>query len=81
MLDPVSEVLAQIRRSKTEAKTSQKTPVSVATIHASAAHCAAIDLARAELTDAGSVESWVMVTDESASSPAVNTTLALDGSA
>ena len=81
MLDPVSEVLAQIRRSKTEAKTSQKTPVSVATIHASAAHCAAIDLARTELTDAGSVESWVMVTDESASSPAVNTTLALDGSA
>ncbi|MGA1157533.1 MAG: valine--tRNA ligase [Ilumatobacteraceae bacterium] len=78
ILDPVGEVLAQIRRSKTEAKTSQKTPVSLASVRASSAHCAAIESARAEITDAGSVESWEMNTDDSLSIPSVTVQLAAD---
>ncbi|NBU56132.1 MAG: valine--tRNA ligase [Acidimicrobiia bacterium] len=78
ILDPVGEVLAQIRRSKTEAKTSQKTPVSLASVRASTAHCAAIESARAEITDAGSVESWEMNTDDSLSTPSVTVQLAVD---
>ena len=78
ILDPVGEVLAQIRRSKTEAKTSQKTPVSLASVRASSAHCAAIESARAEITDAGSVESWEMNTDDSLSTPSVTVQLAAD---
>ncbi len=78
ILDPVGEVLAQIRRSKTEAKTSQKTPVSLASVRASSAHCAAIESARAEITDAGSVESWEMNTDDSLSTPSVTVQLAVD---
>ena len=79
ILDPIGEVLAQIRRSKTEAKTSQKTPVSLATVRASAAHRAAVESARAELTDAGSVENWEFVTDDSVSAPVVSVTLSTDG--
>ncbi|MGA0365894.1 MAG: valine--tRNA ligase [Ilumatobacteraceae bacterium] len=78
ILDPVGEVLAQIRRSKTEAKTSQKTPVSLASVRASSAHCAAIESARAEITDAGSVESWELNTDDSLSTPSVTVQLAAD---
>ncbi|MFZ9082729.1 MAG: valine--tRNA ligase [Ilumatobacteraceae bacterium] len=78
ILDPVGEVLAQIRRSKTEAKTSQKTPVSLASVRASSAHCAAIESARAEITDAGSVESWELNTDDSLSTPSVTVQLAVD---
>ncbi|MFZ8900572.1 MAG: valine--tRNA ligase [Ilumatobacteraceae bacterium] len=78
ILDPVGEVLAQIRRSKTEAKTSQKTPVSLASVRTSSAHCAAIESARAEITDAGSVESWELNTDDSLSTPSVTVQLAVD---
>ena len=79
ILDPIGEVLAQVRRSKTEAKTSQKTPVSLATVRASAAHCAAIESALAELTDAGSVEKWEFTADDSSSTPVVSVTLSTDG--
>ncbi len=78
ILDPIGEVLAQIRRSKTEAKTSQKTPVSLATVRASAAHCAAIEQGRAELADAGSVEAWETIVDDSLSTPNVSVQLAVD---
>jgi valyl-tRNA synthetase len=78
ILDPIGEVLAQIRRSKTEAKTSQKTPVSLATVRASAAHCAAIEQGRAELADAGSVEAWETIVDDSLSTPNVSVQLTVD---
>jgi valyl-tRNA synthetase len=79
ILDPIGEVLAQIRRSKTEAKTSQKTPVSLATVRASAVHGAAVASARAELTDAGSVENWEFVVEDTLSNPVVDVTLSTDG--
>ena len=79
ILDPIGEVLAQIRRSKTEAKTSQKTAVSLADVRASSAHITAIESARAELTDAGSVENWQFIADESALLPVVAVRLSTDG--
>jgi valyl-tRNA synthetase len=79
ILDPIGEVLAQIRRSKTEAKTSQKTPVALASVRASAAHVAAVESARVELTDAGSVENWAFTIDDGQSTPVVEVTLSTDG--
>jgi valyl-tRNA synthetase len=55
ILDPVCEVLAAIRRAKTEAKASQKAEVSLAVIGAPADMQAAIALAEADLRDAGSI--------------------------
>ena len=59
ILDPVCEVLAVIRRAKTEAKTSQRTPVTNATVTADAAYIAAVKLGQADLIDAGTVEKLV----------------------
>ena len=56
ILDPVCEVLAVIRRAKTEAKTSQRTPVAVATVTADATFIAAVQTGQADLIDAGTVE-------------------------
>ena len=56
ILDPVCEVLAVIRRAKTEAKTSQRTPVAVATVTADATFIAAVQAGQADLIDAGTVE-------------------------
>ena len=61
VLDPVCEVLAVIRRAKTEAKTSQRTPVANATVTASADYLAAVKLGQADLIDAGTVENLVFV--------------------
>ena len=61
VLEPVCEVLAVIRRAKTEAKTSQRTPVANATITASAEYIAAVKLGQADLIDAGTVENLVFV--------------------
>ncbi len=57
MLDPVGEVLATIRRTKTEAKTSQKTQVSNLVVSGPAAATAMIEAAATDLCDAGSVAS------------------------
>ena len=57
MLDPVCEVLAAVRRTKTEAKVSQKAAVSLLVVTAPAATQALITAAESDLRDAGSIES------------------------
>ncbi len=61
MLDPVSEVLAGVRRAKTEAKASQKAAVSLAVFSAPADVLAAVRAAQGDLCDAGSIAEvqWV----------------------
>ncbi|MCF2588306.1 valine--tRNA ligase [Brevibacterium sp. UCMA 11752] len=59
LLMSVASVLTEIRRSKTEAKVSQKTQVRSLTIHAPAAVVAAIDSAQADLTAAGRIQNLV----------------------
>jgi len=78
VLAPISETLAQIRRAKTEAKSSQKTPVASAVVTASTADLTAIRSAEADLTEAGSVQSWSYITDDSAATPQVSVELAAD---
>jgi valyl-tRNA synthetase len=56
ILGPVCEVLAVIRRAKTEAKTSQRTPVAVATVTADSTFITAVQTGQADLIDAGTVE-------------------------
>jgi len=55
LLDPVCEVLAAIRRCKTEAKASQKAGVSLLVVHAPTELHAAIASAETDLRDAGSI--------------------------
>ncbi len=55
-LEPVSEVLAQVRRAKTEAKLSQRAAVESLVVTASDAARAAVEAALADLRDAGSIE-------------------------
>ena len=78
VLAPISETLGQIRRAKTEAKSSQKTPVASAVVTASTADLTAIRSAEADLTEAGSVQSWSYITDDSAATPQVSVELAAD---
>ncbi|MBM3799679.1 MAG: valine--tRNA ligase [Actinobacteria bacterium] len=78
VLTPISETLAQIRRAKTEAKSSQKTAVAAAVVTASTADLAAIRSAEADLTEAGSVQSWSYISDDSAATPQVGVELAAD---
>jgi valyl-tRNA synthetase len=55
MLTPVGEVLAAIRRTKTEAKVSQKAIVSQLVVSAPAATQALVKAAESDLRDAGSI--------------------------
>ncbi len=55
MLGPISDVLAAVRRAKTEAKASQKADISLLTVHAPTTMHAAISSAERDLRDAGSV--------------------------
>jgi valyl-tRNA synthetase len=55
MLEPVCEVLAAVRRAKTEAKSSQKAGVSLLIVRAPAALHARISSAEVDLRDAGSI--------------------------
>ncbi|HWL45934.1 MAG TPA: valine--tRNA ligase [Ilumatobacter sp.] len=59
-LDAAIEVLAQVRRAKTEAKVSQRAEVATLTVHAPAALAPQLDIARADLVDAGSVGELVV---------------------
>jgi valyl-tRNA synthetase len=61
MLEPVSEVLAAIRRAKTEAKASQKAGVSSVVVSGPAESLAMVQAAHADLGDAGTVAEmqWV----------------------
>jgi valyl-tRNA synthetase len=61
ILGPVCEVLAAVRRAKTEAKASQKAQVERLVVHAPAADHAAVQAGRIDLCDAGSVLEMVLV--------------------
>ena len=76
LLDPIGEVLSQIRRAKTEAKTSQKTKVARALVTASPAALANFDFGRPDLTEAGSVLMWETIADTAADSISVAVELA-----
>ncbi|MFN8020866.1 MAG: valine--tRNA ligase [Acidimicrobiales bacterium] len=58
-IDPVSEVLAQVRRAKTEAKVSQRAAIDTLVVRAGDAARAAIEGALADLRDAGSIDTVV----------------------
>jgi valyl-tRNA synthetase len=59
MIDPVSEVLAQVRRAKTEAKFSQRAAIESLVVRGPAAARTAVEAALADLRDAGSIDSVV----------------------
>jgi valyl-tRNA synthetase len=61
LIEPVGEVLAAVRRAKTEAKLSQKAPVEVAVVSAPAEVLALVRSAEPDLRDSGTVErfEWV----------------------
>jgi valyl-tRNA synthetase len=67
MLAPVGEVLALVRRAKTEAKTSQRAEVASVTICGPAEALAAARAAQSDLGDAGSVASFDYAAAESLS--------------
>jgi valyl-tRNA synthetase len=58
VLDPVIEVLAQVRRAKTEAKLSQRAGVDRVVVRAPAAALHAVAAGLTDLTRAGSVVAW-----------------------
>ena len=53
--DTIGEVLAAVRRTKTEAKVSQKAPVALLAVTATAAQAGHLDVAGKDLRDAGSI--------------------------
>ena len=55
LLDPVCEVMSEVRRAKTEAKQSQRAEVAELRVWAPVEQRAAIDAGRADLADAGSI--------------------------
>jgi valyl-tRNA synthetase len=76
LLDPVCEVLAQVRRAKTEAKVSQRAAVAALVVRANADALAAIRSGLADLCEAGTVEAHELVEDPSAEVPVCEVTLA-----
>ncbi len=64
ILGPVGEVLALVRRAKTEAKASQKAAVESVGVRAPAAAHAAIEAGRVDLCDAGTIASLTVETGE-----------------
>ncbi|MCB1000423.1 MAG: valine--tRNA ligase [Acidimicrobiales bacterium] len=58
-IEPVSEVLAQVRRAKTEAKVSQRAAVATLLVRSSHEAREAIEAALADLRDAGSIDTVV----------------------
>jgi valyl-tRNA synthetase len=61
VLDVAGEVLAQVRKAKSNAKTSMKTPVTSLVVTDSPERLALVSLAQADLVNAGVVESLTLV--------------------
>lgn len=61
LLDPIGEVLAQVRRAKTEAKTNQRAAVAELVVAAPAELHAALAAGRADLQEAGTIASVRLV--------------------
>ena len=55
-LDHVCEVMARVRRAKTEAQTSQKTPVTRLVVSGPAVVLEAVRIGQVDLTEAGTIE-------------------------
>ncbi len=77
ILTAASEILGQIRRAKTEAKTSQRTVVTRATLHCDAQAHEIFSMLRSDLTEAGSVQEWVVEEKSSGTPISVDIELAL----
>jgi valyl-tRNA synthetase len=60
LLDPVCEVMSEVRRAKTEAKQSQRAEVAELRVWAPSARRPAIEAGRADLADAGSIVAITM---------------------
>ncbi|MCU1396490.1 MAG: valS, partial [Ilumatobacteraceae bacterium] len=64
LLDVVCEIVAQVRRAKTEAKVTQRASVSRLTVSAPAAAHAAIEAGRSDIADAGSILAFDIVSGD-----------------
>ena len=60
LLDPVSEVLAAVRRSKTEAKLSQRAAIEELTVQGPRSTLEAIEACRTDLAEAGGIAEFVL---------------------
>jgi valyl-tRNA synthetase len=76
LVEPVIEVLTRVRRAKTEAKQSQRSSVAHLAIAAPTAQRAHLAAGRADLLDAGSIES-ITITDASESAAGPECTIEL----
>ena len=74
--DLTASVLSEVRRAKTEARRSLRVPAEQVTIRAADAHIATLGQTRADLIDAGRIESLTFVGDDSSAHPEVSVTLA-----
>ncbi|MCU1393811.1 MAG: valS, partial [Ilumatobacteraceae bacterium] len=64
LLDVVCEIVAQVRRAKTEAKVTQRASVARLLVTAPAAAHAAIEAGRSDISDAGSIQAFDIATGE-----------------
>ena len=71
-----ASVLSEVRRAKTEARRSLRVPAEQVTISAADAHVAVLEQTRADVIDAGRIESLTFVTDDSLAHPVVGVVLA-----
>ncbi|MDX6267769.1 MAG: valyl-tRNA synthetase [Frankiales bacterium] len=71
VLEVAGQVLAQVRKAKSNAKTSMKTPVTTLVVTDTAERLALVSLAQADLVNAGVIESLTLVEG----SPAIEVTL------
>ena len=76
---PGLEVLAQVRRAKTEAKVSQRAEVAEVIVTVPAADVAAVDAGRADLIQAGSIRAVTIVPSDAAVITCTVTLAATDG--
>jgi valyl-tRNA synthetase len=67
VLDAASWVLGEVRKAKSDAKLSMRTPVESVEVRASAERVAALELARGDLFHAGGIERLEMKIDEKSS--------------
>ena len=71
-----ASVLSEVRRAKTEARRSLRVPAEQVTVRAAHGHLAVLEQTRADLIDAGRIESLTFVGDDSLAHPEVSVTLA-----
>ena len=71
-----ASVLSEVRRAKTEARRSLRVPAEQVMVSAADAHIAVLEQTRADLIDAGRIESLTFAADGSLAHPQVSVTLA-----